>query len=73
MPIERYDRYSEPRLTVVETGAYLIRDVLQADGRYSGICEYGVYGWDGEVVWTICREGVEFSEIRPFLPTRNIK
>lgn len=73
MPIERYDRYSEPRLTVVETGAYLIRDVLRQDGHFSGICEYGVYGWDGEVVWTICREGVEYSEIRPFLPPRNVE
>jgi hypothetical protein len=72
MAIDRYNRYGEPRLAVVDDGAYLIRDVLREDGRFSGICEYGVYGWDGEVEWTICREGVEFREIRPFLPTRNI-
>jgi hypothetical protein len=73
MSIERYDRYGEPRMSITESGAYLIRDVLQSDGRFSGICEYGVYGFDGETIWTICKEGVEFSDIRPFLPPERIR
>jgi hypothetical protein len=69
MPIERYDHYGEPRLHVVDTGTYLIRDVQTEDGEFSGICEYAVYELSGEICWYICKEGVEFSEIRPFLKT----
>lgn len=67
MAIERYDHYAPPRLHTNSDGAYLIRDVLDSNGRFAGVCEYAVYGVDGEVRWTICKEGVEFAEIRPFL------
>lgn len=67
MPIDRYDHYGLPRLSVVESGAYLIRDVLDDSGHFAGICEYAVYESSGEITWHICKEGVEFADIRPFL------
>lgn len=70
MAIDRYDHYGRPRLTIANDGhAYLIRDVLDGDGEFSGICEFAVYDEhaQGVVVWRACKEGVEFSEIRPFL------
>lgn len=67
MPIDRYDHYGKPRLHVAPDGnSYLIRDVLTEDNRFSGICEFATYDWDGEISWHICKEGVQFSEIRPF-------
>lgn len=72
MPIDRYDHYGKPRLTVTENGdAYLIRNVLTDVERFSGVCEYGVYNqWTGETDWHICRPDVEFVEIKPFIPAR---
>lgn len=70
MALERYDHYGEPRLMVSDGNAYLVRDVLQDDKRFSGICEYAVYSYGGEIMWTICKEGVEFKDIRPFLPVQ---
>ena len=67
MSIDRYDHYGPPRLSVAETGVYLIRDVLNASGYFAGICEYAHYDFDGEIRWTICNEGVDFSDIRPLV------
>lgn len=69
MPIERYDHYGKPRLLIADNGnAYLIRDVLTEDGRYSDVSEFATYEHhSGEVRWHICREGVEFKDISPFI------
>jgi hypothetical protein len=68
MPIERYDHYGKPRLSVTEDGnSYLIRDVLTEDGLFSGVCEYAVYEYGGDIRWLVCKEGVEFTDIRPFI------
>lgn len=69
MPIDRYDHYGKPRLTVTDSGdAYLIRNVLTDDDQFAGICEYAVYDeWSGHTRWHVCRKDVEFSEIQPFI------
>lgn len=71
MPIQRYDHYGDPRMTLTDRGAFLIRDVLDRDGLFAGICEYGVYVLD-DVHWTICKEGVEWDDIKPFLPAKQV-
>jgi len=67
MAIERYDHYGAPRLFEGPKGYYLVRDVMTEDDRFAGICEYGVYDADG-TIWTTCKEGSEFDQLRPFLP-----
>lgn len=67
MTIERYDHYSKPRLYVTDRGVYMVRDVLDDEGHYSGVTEYARY-IGGDVQWTVCREAPEFDQIAPFLP-----
>lgn len=74
MSLERYSSYGPPRIGRWNGGLYMIRDVLTEDDKFSGVCEYAK-GFDDEGVlqWGICREGVEYSEIKPFLPATALK
>jgi len=67
MTIERYNHYGQPRLYVTDGGAFLVRDVLNANGKFSGVCESASYQFDGEIIWTVCREGEDFANLTPFL------
>lgn len=73
MPIDRYDHYGSPRLYVTETGIFLIRDVLDENGRFSGVCENAAYQNGGEIIWHVCREGEDFDRLAPFLANDSVK
>ena len=53
--------YSPERRYEHEGAVYMIRDVMNSDGSFSGRCEYAASGNR----WLPCREGVNFSEIQP--------
>ncbi|MDL2203532.1 hypothetical protein QQF51_12775 [Brucella intermedia] len=48
-----------------DLGVFLIRDVHDEKGRFSG-CEYAVKAEDGSEMWKPCAEGVLFSDIEPY-------
>lgn len=52
------------RCYVSDGKVYVVRDVRDGDTVLG--CEYGVYSpWVG-IAWTPCREGADFSEMKPF-------
>lgn len=58
--------YREPRVHEWQGGIYVIRDVLNASGQFSGQCEYATLE-DGAVWWRQCAEGVLYADIKPMV------
>nr|DAF66373.1 MAG TPA: hypothetical protein [Caudoviricetes sp.] len=48
-----------------EQGVYLIRDLQDASGRFTG-CEYAVKAENSSETWKPCAEGALFSDIEPY-------
>lgn len=59
-------RYSDRRVFERAGNVYVIRDVLHANGKPSGQCQYAVLDDDG-IAWRPCVEGVLFADIQPLV------
>lgn len=56
---------SDARRYETDQGVYLIRDVKDEIGWFTG-CEYAVKAQDGSDMWKPCIEGVLLADIEPY-------
>jgi hypothetical protein len=59
--------FSEIREFEWSGGIYVLRDIMHANGRPSGKCQYAIKEASGDVRWYPCVAGVLTADIKPLV------